>query len=110
MPLWAAATLAYRTVFSSRADGRRTPSNDELDLVALVLSGYVTIYAGEPRTPLAQEELQHGMFWGGARRFEWSPRGARGSRHRPPLAGLSVRSADFERGLARIRGDLWQET
>ena len=72
MPLWQAATLAYREVLATRPRRERAPSNDELDLVALVLSGYLPIYAAEPG-PIAAEELDQGMFWGGARRFEWEP-------------------------------------
>ena len=102
MPLWAAATLAYKQILSTRPGGRREPSSDELDLVALVLSGYVPIYAGEPRAPLEQKDLEQGMFWGGARRFE----SRRGASH----AGLSVRSRELERTPERIRGDLWDES
>jgi hypothetical protein len=100
MPLWQAATLAYREVLATRPRRERPPSNDELDLVALVLSGYVPIYAAEPE-PIGAEELDQGMFWGGARRFE--------SRARPPRTGLKVRRDELERALERIRADLWPE-
>jgi hypothetical protein len=94
IPLWAAATLAYKEVFSTRRGG--DPSNDELDLVALVLSGYLPVYVGG--VALADGELDQGMFWGGARRFE--------SRRAAPRAPLTVRSLDLERALARIRADV----
>lgn len=99
-----AAAIAYHEVFTTRLE--HPPTNDELDLVALVLSGYVTIYGrrgeGGEGVPIPQTELAQGMFWGGARRFE--------SRADPvPISALAVRRSDLEQALERIRGDVWSE-
>jgi len=99
-----AAAIAYKEVFTTRLD--HAPTNDELDLVALVLAGYLTIYgsrvAGGEGAPIPESELAQGMFWGGARRFE--------QRADPvPITGLVVRTLELEQALERIRGDVWQE-
>jgi hypothetical protein len=44
IPLFAAAVIAYEKVFSTGRDHDVTPSVDELDLVALALSGRLPIY------------------------------------------------------------------
>lgn len=99
-----AAAIAYDEVFTTRLD--HAPTNDELDLVALVLSGYLTIYGSRgdrgEGLPISESELAQGMFWGGARRFE--------SRADPvPISGLAVRRSDLAHALERIKGDVWQE-
>jgi hypothetical protein len=90
----------------SRGRDDHRPSNDELDLVALVLSGYVPIYgtrqAGGGHSRLRDAELAQGMFWGGARRFEQRSDAV-------PITGLVVRTLELEQALERIRGDVWQE-
>jgi hypothetical protein len=100
--LWQAAVIAYKEVFTTRPSGH-VPTNDELDLVALVLSGYLPIYgsraAGESGR-IAESDLAQGMFWGGARRFE--------SRRNPqPLAALCVSGSELKVALERLRADLW---
>lgn len=97
MPLSHAAAIAYQEIFTKRPAGH-VPASDELDLVALVLSSYVPIYAGETRARLTEADLAQGMFWGGARRFE--------SRRGPPLAGLVVRRPELERALERLRAEM----
>ena len=105
MSLWQAAVIAYKEVFTTRPAGH-VPTNDELDLVALVLSGYQPIYGGRvagERSPITESDLAQGMFWGGARRFE--------RRSDPvPMVGLAVRSLELEQALERIRSDVWQES
>lgn len=105
IPLSQAAVIAYREVFTTRQEGY-VPTNDELDLVALVLAGYVPIYGvrepGAPRFVLAQQELEQGMFWGGARRFE--------SRRDPvPITRLTVQDDELRRALERLRAELASE-
>src|SRR5688572_29244453 len=105
MWLWQAAVIAYKEVFTTRPAGH-VPTNDELDLVALVLSGYLPIYGGRvagARSPITESDLAQGMFWGGARRFE--------RRSDPvPMVGLAVRSLELEQALERIRSDVWRES
>jgi hypothetical protein len=102
MSLWQAAVIAYKEVFTTRPAGH-VPTNDELDLVALVLSGYLPIYGGRvagERSPITESDLAQGMFWGGARRFE--------SRRDPrPIAALRVSDAALKAALERLRADLW---
>ena len=95
LPLSQAAAIAYQEIFTTRPPGH-VPANDELDLVALVLSSYVPVYAGEKR--LSEAELAQGMFFGGARRFESRRGGA-------PLGGLHVREAEFARARERLRAE-----
>jgi hypothetical protein len=97
MPLSQAAVIAYRDIFTKRPAGQ-LPTNDELDLVALVLSSYVPVYGGEGRARLTEAELAEGMFWGGARRFE--------SRHGLPVGGLVVRRDELEQALERLRAEM----
>lgn len=97
LPLSQAAAIAYREIFTTRPAGH-VPTNDELDLVALVLASYVPVYAGEKRTRLTEAELAQGMFWGGARRFE--------SRRGPPRGALVVRRRELERALERLRAEI----
>ena len=100
IPLFAAAAMAYEQVFSTRRTEGVAPSVDELDLVALALSGQLPIYgvrsAGRDATRISDEELLQGMFWGGAMRFELGP-GA------PAVTQLQVRAADLERVLERLK-------
>jgi hypothetical protein len=100
MPLFAAAAAAYEQVFGTRRTQGVTPSVDELDLVALVLSSRLPIYGasargGEPaRIPVS--ELMRGMFWGGGMRFEHGD-------GRADMIHLMVRKADLERVLAELQ-------
>ena len=100
MPLFEAAALAYKDVFSTRPEEKRTPSVDELDLVALALSTRLPIYcaslAGRELTRIPDAALMAGMFWGGGARFELGD-GA------TVLTGLRVRRTDLERVLDQLR-------
>ena len=51
MPLFAAAAAAYEQVFGTRRTQGVTPSVDELDLVALVLSSRLPIYGASACSP-----------------------------------------------------------
>ena len=100
IPLFAAAAVAYEQVFGTRRTEGITPSVDELDLVALVLSSRLPIYGasanGGPPAPIAENELLRGMFWGGAARFEHGD-------ERADMIHLMVRKADLERVLGELR-------
>jgi hypothetical protein len=63
---------------------------------------YGTRQAGGGHSRLQDSELEQGMFWGGARRFE--------QRSDPvPITGRVVRRLELEQALERIRADVWQE-
>jgi hypothetical protein len=100
IPLFAAAAMAYDEVFSTRRTYGVAPSIDELDLVALALSAQLPIYGtradGRAASPIPDEELLGGMFWGGATRFEL------GDGH-AAVTQLQVRQADLERVMAELR-------
>ena len=91
--------MAYGQVFSTRRTEGVAPSTDELDLVALALSVELPIYgvrsAGREASRLSDDELMHGMFWGGATRFELSDGVA-------AVTQLAVDQADLERVLERL--------
>jgi len=92
--------MAYEQVFSTRRSEGVNPSVDELDLVALALSAQLPIYgvrsAGRDAARLTDEELMHGMFWGGAMRFELGNGTA-------AVTQLQVETADLERVLERLK-------
>jgi hypothetical protein len=101
LPLFAAATVAYGRVFSTRRGNDAAPSVDELDLVALALSVRLPIYGvrvqGQPPARISDDELSQGMFWGGGTRFELSD----GST--TAITKLAVRRGEFERVLAELK-------
>jgi hypothetical protein len=72
IPLFVAAEIAYEQVFGKRRTEDVTPSIDELDLVALAISGHLPLYGQfDDRTiEIPAAEVRRGMFWGGATRFE----------------------------------------
>ena len=100
IPLFLAAAVAYEQVFGTRRTEGITPSVDELDLVALVLSSRLPIYgaSGSRGAParIPENELLRGMFWGGAARF------AHGD-ERADVIHLMVREADLERVLGELK-------
>lgn len=100
IPLFAAAVIAYEKVFSTRRNHDVTPSVDELDLVALALSGRLPIYgvrvAGEEASRISDAELMQGMFWGGAMRFELGDGIV-------TVTQLRVHKSDLERVLDELR-------
>jgi hypothetical protein len=100
IPLFAAAAMAYERVFSTRRSEGVMPSVDELDLVALALSAQLPIYgvrgAATETSRLSEEELMHGMFWGGAMRFELGDGFA-------AVTQLAVNKADLERVLDELK-------
>jgi hypothetical protein len=100
LPLFAAAVIAYERVLSTRRNQHVTPSVDELDLVALVLSSRLPIYGvraeGDEATRISQEELMEGMFWGGAMRLELGA--ARGA-----ITRLAVRKSEFEDLMGQLK-------
>lgn len=98
--LSAAATTAYQQIFAIRKHRNKTPSVDELDLVALALSTHLPIYgvpdSGHEPVRIAEPELMQGMFRGGATRFEL--------RHGDTtLTQLRVRQNDLEAVLELLR-------
>ena len=97
LPLSAAATVAYEQVFSVRP---RPPTADELDMIAFMLSAQLPIYgvrtAGQEASPISEEELKRGVFWGGARRFELG-------HDVNAMTQLTVRKSDLERVLAELK-------
>jgi hypothetical protein len=101
IPLFAAAAAAYGKVFSTRGN-EAAPTVNELDLVALALSVRLPIYgvrgAGREPARISDEELAHGMFWGGGTRFELSDGAA-------TLTRLQVREAEFEGVLAELKSN-----
>ena len=72
IPLFVAAAIAYEQVFGKRRTEEVTPSNDELDLVALALSNHLPLYGriADHTQEIPQADVRRGMFWGGATRFE----------------------------------------
>jgi hypothetical protein len=100
IPLFAAAVIAYEQVFTTRRSQYVTPSVDELDLVALALSGRLPIYgvrlAGQEASRISDQELMQGMFWGGAMRFELGDGLA-------TLTQLVVDKSDLERVLDQLK-------
>jgi hypothetical protein len=100
IPLFAVAVIAYEKVFSTRRNHDVTPSVDELDLIALALSGRLPIYgvrlAGEEASRISEAELMQGLFWGGAMRFELGDGLA-------TLTQLAVRKLYFERVLDQLK-------
>jgi hypothetical protein len=100
IPLFAAAAVAYEQVFGTPRTEGITPTVDELDLVALVLSSRLPIYGVSARggapARIPEHELLRGMFWGGAARFEHGDQ-------RADVIHLMVRSADLERVLGELQ-------
>jgi hypothetical protein len=100
IPLFTAAALAYQQVFGTRRTEGISPSADELDLVALVLSARLPVYgvrapeAAPARIP--ERELMRGMFWGGAMRFESGD-------ERADVIQLVVGKSDLERVLEQLK-------
>ena len=72
IPLFVAAGIAYQQVFGKRRTEGLTPSTDELDLVALVLSNHLALYGriADRVAEIPHDVVRRGMFWGGATRFE----------------------------------------
>ena len=97
LPLSAAATVAYEQVFSARP---RPPAADDLDLIAFVLSAKLPIYgvrtAGQEASPIPEEDLLRGVFWGGAIHFELGE-------DIDAVTQLTVRKADLERVLNELK-------
>jgi hypothetical protein len=100
LPLFAAAVIAYERVLSTRRNQHLTPSVDELDLIALVLSSRLPIYGvrapGSEAAPISQDELMEGMFWGGAMRLELG-------RGRAAITQLAVRKSEFEEVMGQLK-------
>jgi hypothetical protein len=97
LPLWAAATAAHEQVFSARP---RPPVDDELDLIAQLLSARLPIYgvraSGQETSRISREELVRGTFWAGATRFELGD-------NIDAVTQLTVRKADFDRVLIELK-------
>jgi hypothetical protein len=98
IPLFAAAVVAYEQVLSTRGNHDVTPSVDELDLVALALSGRLPIYGVrlEEASRISDAELMQGMFWGGAMRFELGDGVV-------IVTQLRVHRSDLERVLGQLK-------
>lgn len=100
IPLFAAAAVAYGKVFSTRRGNEAAPTVDELDLVALALSVRLPIYGvrvkGQAPARISEDELAHGMFWGGGTRLEMSDGSA-------IVTQLAVQKTEFERVLAQLK-------
>jgi hypothetical protein len=99
IPLFVAAAIAYQQVFGRRNTEGVTPSNDELDLVALALSTHLPLYGriAEATAEIPQADLRQGMFWGGATRFE--------TMQGPTIIGLAVSKAALADTLTTLSLD-----
>ena len=99
IPLFVAAGMAYTQVFGKRRTENVTPSTDELDLVALVISSHLPLYGrvADRTVEIPQAEVRKGMFWGGATRFE----NLRGE----TIIGLAVSKAAFTSTLSTLSLD-----
>lgn len=99
IPLFVAAGIAYEQVFGKRRTEHVTPSTDELDLVALVISTHLQLYGriADRTVEIPQTEVRKGMFWGGATRFE--------NLSGETIIGLAVSKSAFGEALSTLSLD-----